>query len=249
MVLKWLLYLMLLTVAACSPTYTTRVVDTPETRDLKGHQKPYTVNGRRYEPLRSPHGFVQEGMASWYGEQFHGKLTSNGETYDMYAMTAAHKTLPMGVYVRVTNRNNGKSTVVRVNDRGPFVDDRIIDLSYAAAKQLEVVGPGTAPVRLEALGYSPDGRDASSSAGQPQTFSISGYSVQIGAFGMRDNAERLATELRSRYGEAEVKESLVDGRRFFRVRVGNFSSLEIAEAAVATLQRDGYGKGMVVAKE
>ena len=246
--LKWALCLMIFVVSACGPTYTTRVIDTPETRDLKGHQKPYTVNGRRYEPLRNYHGFVQEGMASWYGDKFHGKLTSNGERYDMYAMTAAHKTLPLGVYVRVTNRNSGKSAVVRVNDRGPFVDDRVIDLSYAAAKQLGVVGPGTAPVRLEALGYSPDGSDPSP-AGQPRTFAISGYSVQIGAFGMRGNAERLAAELRARYGTAEVKESLVDGRRFFRVRVGNFSSLETAEAAVATLQRDGYGKGMVVAQE
>ena len=88
--------------------------------------------------------FVEEGVASWYGEDFHGKLTSNGEVYDMYAMTAAHKTLPLGVYVRVTNKQNGQSAVVRVNDRGPFVDTRIIDLSYAAAKQLGVVGPGTA---------------------------------------------------------------------------------------------------------
>jgi len=249
MVLKWLLFLMMLSVAACAPTYTTRVIDTPETRDLKGHQKPYTVNGKRYQPLRSHHGFVQKGMASWYGKKFHGKLTSNGETYNMYAMTAAHKTLPMGVYVRVTNRNSGQSAVVRVNDRGPFVDDRIIDLSYAAAKQLGVVGPGTAPVKLEALGYTPDGRDTPSSAGSPTTFAISGYSVQIGAFGMRDNAERLATELRSRYGSAVVKESVVDGRRFYRVRVGHYSSLEVAESALQTLARDGYGKGMVVAKE
>ncbi len=175
--------LLCLTLSACGPTYTTRVLDTPETRELKGHQKPYTVNGKRYDPLRSHHGFVEEGVASWYGEDFHGKLTSNGEVYDMYAMTAAHKTLPLGVYVRVTNKQNGQSAVVRVNDRGPFVDTRIIDLSYAAAKQLGVVGPGTAPVRIEALGYRADGSDAAAGYRQPESYAVSAYAVQIGAFG------------------------------------------------------------------
>jgi len=239
-----------LAATACAPTYTTRVIDTPETRELKGHQKPYSVNGRLYYPLKSHHGFAEEGMASWYGKKFHGKLTSNGETYNMHAMTAAHKTLPMGVFVRVTNRNNGSSAVVRVNDRGPFVDDRIIDLSYAAAKQLGVVGPGTAPVRVEALGYSADGSDTKPGTYRsPESYAVSAYSVQVGAFGERANAERLAAELGARYGSAHVAETVVNGRRFFRVRVGNYSSLDIAESALLTIERDGYGAGLVVARE
>ena len=145
--------LLLLTASCGSPAYRTRVVDTPGNASLKGHQKAYEVNGERYHPLRDHAGFTEEGLASWYGSDFHGKRTSNGELYDMYAQTAAHKTLPLGVSVRVTNTANGRSTVVRVNDRGPFVRGRIIDLSYTAAKELGVVGPGTAPVRVEALGY------------------------------------------------------------------------------------------------
>ncbi|MCL2122902.1 MAG: septal ring lytic transglycosylase RlpA family protein, partial [Desulfovibrionaceae bacterium] len=113
--------------------------------------KPYTIHGKTYYPLHSARGFVEEGMASWYGPGFHGKRTANGETYDMHAMTAAHKILPLGTIVRVTNKNNGRSLVLRINDRGPFVDDRVIDLSRAAADKLDVVGKGTAPVRITAL--------------------------------------------------------------------------------------------------
>jgi rare lipoprotein A len=119
----------------------------------KAYQKPYTVMGQRYEPLKSHARFVQTGVASWYGKDFHGKKTSNGEIYNMHAMTAAHKTLPLGVFVKVQNTTNGREAVVRVNDRGPFVKGRVIDLSYAAAKRLGVDIAGTGFVRIEALGY------------------------------------------------------------------------------------------------
>ena len=125
----------------------------PESSVPEKIQKPYTINGERYEPLSSYGGFVQSGIASWYGIDFHGKTTSNGEMYNMYAMTAAHKTLPLGVYVKVSNKDNGRDAVVRINDRGPFVAGRIIDLSYSAAKDLGVVEGGTASVTIEALGY------------------------------------------------------------------------------------------------
>ena len=126
-----------LLLAACSgrPAYKVRVIDTPETRGLKGYEKPYEVNGERYDPLRSHAGFVEEGIASWYGADFHGKKTSNGETYNMHARTAAHKTLPLGVFVKVVSKDDGRSTTVRINDRGPFVKSRIIDLSRAAARK------------------------------------------------------------------------------------------------------------------
>ena len=112
---------------------TTKYSKTTQSK-TKATQKPYTVLGKRYEPLQTHERFTQTGIASWYGKDFHGKRTSNGEVYDMHAMTAAHKTLPLGVYVRVHNNKNGRETVVRENDRGPFVKGRIIDVSYAAAK-------------------------------------------------------------------------------------------------------------------
>lgn len=120
-------------------------------RTKAGNKSPYTVLDKTYRVIEDPSGFTQSGNASWYGLKFHGHLTSNGETYDMYGMTAAHKTLPIPTYVRVTNLENGLSTVVRVNDRGPFHDDRIIDLSYAAATKLGYTNKGTAKVKLEVL--------------------------------------------------------------------------------------------------
>jgi rare lipoprotein A len=206
------------------------VVDTPQNTNLKGHQKPYIVNGQRYDPIRNHAGFVEEGKASWYGKKFHGRKTSNGEIYDMYAMTAAHKTLPMGVYVRVTNKQTGQKAVVRINDRGPFVAGRIIDLSYSAARQVGVVGPGTAPVRIEALGFRADGTDNGPvTYTQPKSYDIGSFAVQVGAFSVRGNAERLADEMRAKYGFARINEGWVNGKRFYRVWVGNFPSLEMAE--------------------
>ena len=117
--------------------------------------KPYTVFGRSYQPYTKAHGYEERGLASWYGPKFQGRLTSNGEVYDMEKMTAAHKLLPMNTWVEVVNQDNGKKAVVRVNDRGPFVDGRIIDLSKAAARKLGVLGPGTAPVYIRALGATP----------------------------------------------------------------------------------------------
>ena len=115
------------------------------------NSRPYTVFGRNYTPMLDGKGFVQEGDASWYGQKFHGHTTSNGEIYDMFSMTAAHKTLPLPSYVRVTNLNNNKTAVVRVNDRGPFHPGRVIDLSYAAAKKLDVISTGVAPIKLEVI--------------------------------------------------------------------------------------------------
>jgi rare lipoprotein A len=121
---------------------------------------PYLIDGQRYTPQNSSKGHVEEGIASWYGDDFHGKATANGECYNMYAFTAAHRTLPLPTVVRVTNMENNKSVVVKVNDRGPFARGRIIDLSYAAAQSIGMVGKGTAPVRIEAIGgaFHEDGR-------------------------------------------------------------------------------------------
>jgi rare lipoprotein A len=239
----WILLSLLLT--ACS-THTTRVIETPGTRELKGWQKTYEVDGQRYQPLRDHQGFSQEGIASWYGKKFHGRPTSNGEIYDMYAMTAAHKTLPLGVEVRVTNRRNGKSTVVRVNDRGPFVAGRIIDLSYSAAKQLDVVEQGTAPVEIVALGY-PQHQGGKLTYAAPLDYDAGSFAVQVGAFSQGDNAKRLARNLKPRYGRAEVHFSEADGRGLYRVRVGDFHSLQLAESAKEELRNNGFSGAFVVA--
>lgn len=230
-IIKYTLIIFILSlIISCAPRYNVSVVETPRNRQLKGHQKPYIVNGQRYDPLRSHVGFIEEGKASWYGSKFHGRKTSNGEIYDMYAMTAAHKTLPMGVYVRVFNKLNGKQAVVRVNDRGPFVAGRVIDLSYSAARQLGVVGPGTAPVRIEALGFRADGSSAGKTTyTQPESYNIGTFAVQVGAFSVRANAERLAAEMRRKYGSARINEGWVNGKRFYRVWVGEYPTLEMAE--------------------
>ena len=155
----------------------------------------YTQFGETYCPLISAEGFVETGIASWYGEKFHGRPTALGEPYNMYAMTAAHKTLPLPTRVRVTNLENGRSAELRVNDRGPFVDRRVIDLSYSAARELGVYGPGTARVRVEALeaGGSPGGQSAAGAYAY----------LQAGAFAYRENAAKLHSRIRQA-GVADV---------------------------------------------
>ena len=132
------------------PTPGEAVIDAP--RSERGNPNFYEVFGRRYYVMGSADGYRESGVASWYGRDFHGRSTSSGERYDMFALTAAHKTLPLPTWVEVTNRNNGRKIIVKVNDRGPFVGNRIIDLSYAAALELDMIGTGTAPVFVRALG-------------------------------------------------------------------------------------------------
>lgn len=219
----------LLVVTACG-TKKTNVGQSSESGRgrAKGSQKPYTVNGKRYEPLQSPDGFTQTGIASWYGKDFHGKTTSNGERYDMNAMTAAHKTLPLGVYVKVHNKLNDREAIVRVNDRGPFVKGRIIDLSRAAAKKLGVDVAGTAPVRIEALGYS------GGSAGEykaPASYDSGNFTVQVGSFKEYANAQRLSGEMKKLFGFSDVHLTNVNGEHFYRVYAGKYTSLKAAGSA------------------
>mgnify|MGYP001155466675 CR=1 FL=1 len=167
-----------------------------------------------------PRSGVQTGMASWYGAEFHGKKTSNKEIYNMYDMTAAHNTLPFGTYVMVTNLSNGKSAIVRINDRGPFVENRIIDLSYAAAKVLDMIDTGTAPVKIEVLEY-----DLSEKPDQK-------FSVQVGAFIFKENADALKNELESKYGDVYISLFETANQTYYRVRVkarDRASAQEIAQ--------------------
>ncbi len=249
---RFSLSVLILSLTACgtpTPTYHVKVMDTPSQPNLKPTQRPYEVNGERYQPIPSADGFSQEGVASWYGKKFHGRKTSNGETYDMYAMTAAHKTLPMNVHLKVTNLNNGKSTVVRVNDRGPFVRSRIIDLSYTAAKELDVVGPGTAPVRIEALGYRDDASvGATPQYRQPASYDVGPFMVQVGAFTVKENAYRLADKLKSQYGGSSVAEGWVNGQKFYRVRIGLYKTMALADEGLLNLETNGYPNSFIVAR-
>ncbi|MRI58855.1 MAG: septal ring lytic transglycosylase RlpA family lipoprotein [Epsilonproteobacteria bacterium] len=184
--------------------------------------RPYKVDGITYYPTVVEVGERYRGIASWYGEDFHGKRTSNGEIYDMYDLTAAHKTLPMNTMVKVTNLRNGKSVVVRINDRGPFVAGRIIDLSYAAAKRIGLVGAGTAPVELEVLGFD----SVIDSSRQKKEVILTDYAVQIGSFrrfqGAKITQEKNAS-VDGRY-RAVIKEYRVDGEPLYRVWLVGFGS-------------------------
>lgn len=237
----------LLLTTACASTRTNAGRTPDSARPVsRPSQKPYTVNGQRYEPIASHEGFVQTGIASWYGKDFHGKKTSNGEVYDMRAMTAAHKTLPLGVYVKVRNTDNGREAIVRVNDRGPFVKGRIIDLSYSAARKLGVDLAGTAPVRIEALGYRGGGAEEYRPL---DSYDAGNYSVQIGSFKEAGNAERLSREMRKLFGFSEVHKTEVYGDTFYRVYAGKYTSLRDAERAEREFAEHGYPGSFSVALE
>jgi len=174
-----------------------------------------------------PRGNVQTGVASWYGPNFHGKTTSSKEIFNMYDLTAAHNTLPFGTYVMVTNLETGKSIRVRINDRGPFVKGRIIDLSYAAARVLGMIGPGVAPVRIEVLNrISP-----------PKSSQI--YSVQVGAFISKENAEDLSLQLKKKYQNVYISTFSTANQVYYRVRIGA-KSLDSAHEIARQLLEEGY---------
>lgn len=202
-----------------------------EPRAKSGNPPFYEVYGRRYVVLPTAAGFVEQGVASWYGPDFHGGRTATGETYDMNAMTGAHPTLPLPAWVSVTNLENGRSVVVRLNDRGPFSKNRIIDLSRAAAEQLDMIRTGTAKVEVRSLA----GGAAAPAASQAAT-----YYAQAGAFGSRDNAEALAGRLRAAgIAGVTVSEATADGRPVFRVRAGPVASLGEFDALIERLRRAG----------
>lgn len=210
-------------------------IATPRRSD-RGNPPFYDVLGKRYHVLPSSAGYVERGVASWYGRDFHGLATSSGETYDMHSMTAAHTTLPLPTWAEVTNLANGKRVVVKINDRGPFVDNRLIDLSYAAAIALDMVGPGTARVEVRAMNspQAPASSEASVAtpaavplvaAAQPPVVAppqaVDRMFVQVGAFSQEDNAARLVARLRASGFANPTVVSEPDGRRMLhRVRLG-----------------------------
>jgi rare lipoprotein A len=227
-----------------------------ERRARSGNPPFYVVFGKRYYVLSSSVGYWERGVASWYGPGFHKERTSTGEVYDMYAMTAAHKTLPLPAYVRVTNLQNGRSVVVRVNDRGPFVGNRIIDLSYTAASRLGMLHNGTAMVEVravdpsaavEAAGAAGNAAAGTSAAAAPTpapapaaAAAAAGLFVQAGAFSDPANAQRLADKLRTgSYGKVFVRDDQIAGRRMYRVRIGPVPDVGTFDRVVAALERAG----------
>ena len=212
--------------------------------------RPYTVYGRTYHPLARAQGFEETGLASWYGPNFHGRRTSSGEIYDMEAMTAAHKILPLDTWVEVTNLENGRKVVVRINDRGPFVDGRIIDLSKAAARKLGIIGPGTARVHIRALGYRRPGTGVAGRPAEyqpPASYRQGPFTVQVGAFLNESNAWRLAARLRTRWPRVMVVRYDRGDKVFHRVRVGKLDSLEAAMRLQQKLRRAGFRQAFAVA--
>jgi peptidoglycan lytic transglycosylase len=174
-----------------------------------------------------PGGYVETGIASWYGEEFHGRKTSSLEVYDMNDLTAAHNRLPLGTFVAVTNLNNGRSVIVRINDRGPFVKNRVIDLSFAAARAIDMVGTGTAPVRIEALpGISPPLKALS-------------FSVQAGSFVGQENAEALRGQLAGQFADVTVSTFATPQQIYYRVRI-RAKDRETAETIARALLEKGY---------
>ena len=192
----------------------------PEPRARYGNNSPYEVFGKKYYLLDSAAGYRQRGIASWYGRKFHGRRTSSGEPYDMRLATAAHKTLPLPTYAEVTNLDNGRKVIVKINDRGPFKDNRLIDLSYGAALRLGMIGTGTARVEVRAI---------DSSAPVAKADSGKGTWLQAGAFGHREGAEDLVRRLTL----ADLKPvSIHDSGHLFRVWLGPYGTDSRIEAVI-----------------
>jgi len=213
--------------------------------------RPYVVNGERYYPLPNSDGFVQTGNASWYGKKFHGRPTASGERFNMYKESAAHKTLPLGTFVRVVNFSNKKQIIVKINDRGPFVKGRIIDLSYAAAKKIDLIGPGVARVRVVTLGRQV-GQLKSPQGIKPvveiRDLNLGDFTVQVGAFQNKDNALKLADRLKVIFDYVDV--SVHDARggegTLYKVRVSKSKTLNKAGEIEKKLEAMGFDKAFIV---
>jgi len=216
----------------------TRLPTTNETRDAvprkeplsKGGNKNYTVRGKHYQVLESADNFSEEGIASWYGKKFHGHLTSNGEVYNMYGMSAAHKNLPLPTYVKVTNQSNQKSVIVRVNDRGPFHQGRVIDLSYSAAYKLDMLKTGTARVKVEAI------TDFEFKS-KKHLFEKNKAYIQVFATKNRISADKTVTSLKSTY---KLSANWYKTGDVYRIKLGPIQDQTQLQSLVKQLKKNGY---------
>lgn len=225
-----------------------------EPRSKYGNPKNYKVLGKWYKVRESSAGYQERGLASWYGKKFHGHRASSGETYDMYAMTAAHKTLPLPTYVRVTHLENGRSVIVKVNDRGPFHEGRIIDLSYSAATKLGVTATGTAPVEVVAIDasnhkkntpYEPRFNKPSLLSTYPAKNENNLY-LQVGAFSEKKNANQLYKRLTRMFQQRKVHSDFSADTQVYRVRIGPLTSVEDADKLSALLNNKGIPTTKIV---
>ena len=219
---------------------------------IPGTQKPYQIDGKTYYPLPSAEGYVETGTASWYGNPFHGRKTSNGEIYNMYDWTAAHKTLPMNTRLLVENLGNGRTTTVRINDRGPFVGTRIIDLSYNVARDLGIMKEGTGHVRITALGEAETVQLADNKTAAQflphEDFQKGDFYVQIGAFTVQNNADRLTEKMNKSGRETETVRYDRGDQIFYRVQVKAGNTLTAAKQLEQTMAKGGFPNGFVVAR-
>lgn len=224
-----------------------------EPKSRYGNPKSYVVFDKRYYVMESSKGFVEKGIASWYGTKFHGRRTSSGETYDMHAMTAAHKNLPLPTYVMVTNLNNGKHIIVKVNDRGPFHENRIIDLSYTAAIKLDIVKKGTGLVEVRAIEPG-QAIPVNSNEGAPvkavsytNDDGHAGFYIQVGSFGQLANAENLRQKL-GPLGEhlLKISQAIVEGETLYRVRIGPFTDIDHSDSIISKLENYGVSEHRIV---
>ncbi|MDT8310162.1 MAG: septal ring lytic transglycosylase RlpA family protein [Methylophaga sp.] len=226
-----------------------------EPRSKYGNMATYDVFGKTYYTLASSEGYVERGVASWYGNKFHGRRTSSGEPYDMYKMTAAHKTLPLPSYAEVTNLDNGRKVVVRINDRGPFHDDRLIDLSYSAATKLGITAKGTGRVEVLAINadkYATQPADHQSQqvTMQTNTFENVAMFLQVGAFSTLSRAEQIKNRIQQQISErVHVKPFNGQGNALYRVRVGPLASAEIGQRLAERLVNMGFTDTQMITEQ
>lgn len=248
--------LLALLLTACGPrAATTQTTPPPPGKKLsssKATQRPYVVDGKTYYPLPHAAGYLESGAASWYGPDFHGKRTSNGEVYNMHGRTAAHKTLPMDTMVLVRNLENGRETVVRINDRGPFAKGRLLDLSRTAAEDLALLRPGTARVQLIALAEStrppaPGERQLKDFVKVPD-FKQGEFYIQVGSFIRKDNAMRLAQHFARQERRVMLQEFHTPQAVFTRVQVFAGNTLSAAREYEKKLSASGYPDAFIIAR-
>lgn len=235
-----------------TPMASARPVVTNPAPIVSGTTRRYQVRGQWYQPMQDATGYDEVGIASWYGDQFNGRPTATGEIFDMHGLSAAHKTLPLPGLVEVTNLSNGRSVVLRVNDRGPFVDDRIIDLSRGAAQELGLLSQGVGRVRVRYLGLAPRGggtgvgarAQQATAAPEPVAQAESGvFWVQVGAFRQRNAAERIADRLGDR---ARVQQVDSASGRMFRVIIGPWGDPNSAEEGRQAIIARGYPDALLI---
>lgn len=212
-----------------------------------GNPESYVVFGKRYYTKTSSAGYSERGIASWYGTKFHGRRTSSGEPYDIYKMTAAHKTLPLPTYARVTNLRNGRTIIVKINDRGPFHANRIIDLSYAAAAKLGILEYGTGLVEVEAIDPSKPSPQQPPATRQATTDTPATLFLQVGAFSNRDNAKRMEQRLQSSgLGEIHILDASNTSGPLYRVRIGPLATVDDADRVSNSLVSLGISDTRVI---